>query len=131
MQQAPRLPGAFEPDFYRQGYPELAAFSDNEAEQHYRENGIIKGMLATPGASRQHFLPLVQAEQSVLEIGPFATPLIVGDQVAYLDAYDTQELMRRANEMGFDSSKVPVIDYVSSTGTFEMVDRKFGAAFGS
>ena len=130
QERVPTLPKVFEPEFYCATYQDLTTHSDAEAELHFRQVGIRDGLLGSPVALRENFVPLVQTEVSILEIGPFQAPALSGAGVRYLDAYDKEELIIRAQQMGLDPSGAPTIDYVSPNGTFEMVDRKFSAAFG-
>ena len=130
QERVPTLPRVFEPKFYCATYPALANYSDADAEAHFRQFGICDGLLGSPVALRENFFPLVQAEASILEIGPFQAPALSGPHGRYLDAYDKDELISRAQQLGLDPSRVPTIDYVSPNGTFEIVDQKFSAAFG-
>lgn len=126
-----QLPPAFDPGFYKKTYRDLSEASDDRAAQHYREHGISEGRAGSAAALRAGLLRLVQAESSILEIGPFNAPAVHGSHVKYLDAFDKPRLIQRAIGYGIDPTNIPEIDYVSPSGSFEMVDRKFSAAFGS
>ncbi|MDM0105029.1 hypothetical protein QTH97_08800 [Variovorax sp. J22R24] len=123
------LPRAFEPDFYRQQYQGLARLTDQEALEHYQIHGILKGDVASPGAERCHLLAFAHAEGSILEIGPFHAPSVVGENVRYMDVLTTEELTEAVKHAGHDTSNVPQIHYVAPKGGFDMVDRKFSAVF--
>jgi SAM-dependent methyltransferase len=127
--QSISLPRAFEPDFYRQNYPELADFTDQEALEHYQMEGLAKGDAGSPGAERGHLLSFAHAEGMILEIGPFHAPSVVGEHVRYMDFLTTEELIRAVREAGHDTSNVPQIHYVAPKGGFDMVDRNFSAVF--
>jgi hypothetical protein len=131
MLRKPSLPPVFDAAFYRTDNPDLAHLSEHQLEEHYRANGIEEGRAGSMAAWRNVLIDVVHKEQAVLEIGPFANPAISGSHVRYLDAYDTEELIKRCKWHDLDASRVPQIDYVSPRGTFEMIDRKFSAAFGS
>jgi hypothetical protein len=123
------LPSAFEPDFYRQSYPDLSGLTDQEALEHFRSEGIAKGYSGSPPANRGHLLSFAHDDGSILEIGPFHAPSVVGEHVRYMDAFTTEELTRLVRDAGHDTSNVPTIHYVSSDGSFDMVGRTFAAVF--
>lgn len=123
------LPKVFEPDFYRRTYPELAQLTDQAALQHFQDEGIAQGFAGSPGAERGHLLSFALTEESVLEIGPFHAPSVVGENVRYMDVLTTEELHKAVREAGHDTSNVPEIHYVAPNGGFGMVDRKFSTVF--
>lgn len=123
------LPSAFEPDFYRQSYPDLSHLTDQEALEHFRSEGIAKGYSGSPCANRGHLLSFAHGDGSILEIGPFHAPSAVGKHVRYMDAFTTEELTRLVRDAGHDTSNVPQIHYVAPKGGFDMVDRTFSAVF--
>ena len=131
MEQAPTLPKPFDPNFYRATYAALANFSDAEAERHYQQYGIGHGLIASPRSTSTELYPTCAGR--AVGLGNWSLPCTGHFRASgkYLDAYNKEELVKRAKELGLDPTGVPSIDYVSPTGTFEMVDRKFSAAFGS
>jgi SAM-dependent methyltransferase len=128
VQKVP-LPHVFEPDFYRGNYPDLAGLTDRNALEHYRVEGIANGYAASPASERGHLLSFARAEGSILEIGPFHAPSVVGDNVRYMDVLTSEELLEAVRVAGHDTSNVPVIHYVAPRGGFDMVGRKFSAVF--
>jgi hypothetical protein len=106
----------FEPDYYKEQYSELATLTDQEALDHYRTEGIVRGYTGSPGAYRGNLIAFVQSAGSILEIGPFHSPAVKGIHVRYLDAFDKAQLLERAKELGLDPSNVPDIDYVAPRG---------------
>jgi hypothetical protein len=125
------LPPVFDAEYYRAAYPELLRLNDEELLVHFQQNGITNGLVGTPGCLRSTVISAAQSEQSVLEIGPLNSPTMSGSNVKYLDAYDTEGLSKYALACGVDPAGVSFVDYVSSTGEFDMVDRNFSAAFSS
>jgi len=123
------LPRAFEPDFYRETYPDLAHLTVDEALEHYRTDGIGNGYAGSPAAERFHLLSFADNKEAILEIGPFHAPSVFGGQVRYMDVLNTEGLINAVREAGHDTSRVPQIHYVAPTGGFHMVDRKFAAVF--
>jgi SAM-dependent methyltransferase len=86
--------------------------------------------LASP-TTRSAFLHQVPLS-SALEIGPFNNPTIVGPGVAYFDVLDAEGLRTRAEEIGYDATRVPQrIDFVSPVGDLDAVDRRFQAVLSS
>jgi len=123
------LPHAFVPDFYKGNYADLARLSDEDALEHYRAEGIASGHFASPAAERGYLLSFARAEGSILEIGPFHAPSLVGDNVRYMDVLTSEELIEAVKQAGHDTSNVPKIHYVAPKGGFDMVDRTFSAVF--
>ncbi|MGD9541864.1 hypothetical protein [Methylocystis sp.] len=121
----------FDPQFYRSGNPELAAYSDSALFRHFIKFGQREGRLGSRRASKKEFIELVAAEESVLEIGPFTNPTITGENVKYFDLCDSVELSRRAAGVGYVQSVTPHIHYVSSEGDLSVVTEKFSCAFSS
>lgn len=125
------LPPVFDHGYYRQHYTDIANIADEALLAHYQFFGIDEGRVSSPAAWRGVLVELVQQEASVLEVGPFAAPAVSGEHVRYIDAFDKEELIRRCAWHNLDPSRVPHIDYVSPDGSFDTIDRKFNAVFGS
>ncbi|WP_418130556.1 hypothetical protein [Variovorax sp. 278MFTsu5.1] len=123
------LPPPFDPIFYRGNAPELAHLTDQEALHHFQDEGIAKGYPGSPGSERGHLLSFARNEASILEIGPFHAPSVVGENVRYMDVLTTEELIEAVKEAGHHTSNVPQIHYVAPSGGFDMVDRQFSAVF--
>ncbi|NKC02957.1 class I SAM-dependent methyltransferase [Brucella haematophila] len=68
---------------------------------------------------------------SALEIGPFCNPVLIGENVSYFDVLTRADLIKRANEIGYDIKHAPHIDFVSPNGDLSIVDRKFDAVLSS
>mgnify|MGYP000847689967 CR=1 FL=1 len=121
----------FDPQFYRRDNPELAAYSDSALFRHFIEFGQNEGRPGSRRARKTDFTELVAAEESVLEIGPFTNPTIVGENVKYFDLFDSTALARRASALGYVQSLTPDIHFVSSEGDLSVVTEKFSCAFSS
>lgn len=63
--------------------------------------------------------------RSALEIGPFFSPLLKGDNVRYFDILDQSALRERAKRIGGLEDDVPKIDFVSPTGDLTIVSSRF------
>jgi SAM-dependent methyltransferase len=123
------VPPPFDAAYYRARNPDLDLPGNAEARAHYESSGRSEGRVASPAAEREGLVALLAAEPSVLEIGPFCSPLLTGPNVAYLDILDAAELRARALSLGLDAGGCPErIDYV---GTLAQVDRRFAAVVGS
>jgi SAM-dependent methyltransferase len=120
---------AFEPDFYRQTYPDVRDFADEESQQHYMHFGIKEGRLASGFGTRETFLKQVQSTESVLEIGPFVSPLMSGARIKYLDILSRDELLDRAASLGLDTSQLP--SEIHYTGSIDEIRENFDAVISS
>jgi hypothetical protein len=125
------VPPEFDPVFYRHSYADLAAMSDTQLKNHYFSYGIKEGRVASSAGTRQNFLGLVPLTASVLEIGPFCNPSLIGNPVRYFDVLDKAGLISRAQSIGVDHHRVPNIDYVSPTGDLSVVSETFDSVLSS
>ncbi len=122
-------PPTIDPDTYRSTDPALAGWSDEEAIAHYRAHGRRKGVVASPLALRENLLAFLGETGSVLEIGPFHTPLTRGPHVEYLDVLDADQLRARASHVGGDPDGVPAV--IHHVGGLDQVDRRYDAVLSS
>jgi SAM-dependent methyltransferase len=84
----------------------------------------------SPPMTRAAFLQQITGRPA-LEIGPFDTPQLHGDGVAYFDVLDQEGLRSRAKDLGRNPAACPPIDFVSPTGDLGTVDRRFRSIFSS
>lgn len=127
------FPPEFEPKIYLQKYEDLrkAKFSDEQLARHYANHGKAEGRITNSIASRYDFIPLIPTNISVLEIGPFYTPVVKGDNIKYFDVLNTEQLIARANDLNYPIEKVPHIHFVDPKGDLSIVDEKFDAVVSS
>lgn len=124
----PALPPAFDAGHYLAANPDLALTIERAAE-HYANAGRAEGRIASPLALRENLIALINDGRSVLEIGPFCSPLLRGPNVAYLDVLDADQLRERAVKIGVSPHGCPErVDYV---GGLEQVHRRFDAVISS
>ena len=122
----------FDADFYRGLYRDLRSMSEADAAAHFRQYGIAEGRQGSPLAVRENLLAALKRRRSILEIGPFCSPVVRGRNVAYFDVLDAAELRARAGRIGVDPKGVPErVDFVSPTGDLSVVDRRFEAVVSS
>lgn len=121
------LPPEFDPSFYRACNPDLVAVPDDGLLDHYRTWGRHERRRASPAAERSGFMELVigREEGRILEVGPYAAPLVRGSKVRYLDFAPTEVLRSRAAAEGLSPGMVPRIHYV---GAADAMPRSFDAA---
>lgn len=112
---------------YRERYPDLSGKSDGQLAEHFETLGRRGGRIGTDAALREHFVRLVEAENRILEIGPFCNPLVSGPNVRYLDVLDKAGLEERAHKIGYAHRVAPRIDYVSGDGNLNVVTELFDA----
>lgn len=126
---------AFEPEVspeaLRTYHPDLAELNDASLERHFAEYGETEGRVGARNACREHFVKLFRQERAVLEIGPFARPLVEGRNASYFDVLDRNALRERAKQVGMNPRNVPKIDFVSPVGDLDVVDGTFSAVVSS
>ena len=121
----------FDADFYRNLYPDLRSMSEADAAAHFQRYGIREGRQGSPLAVRENLLAALKRRRTILEIGPFCSPVVRGRNVAYFDVLDREGLRARAARLGLDPAGVPGVQFVSPTGDLSVVDRRFAAAVSS
>ncbi|ACT60888.1 hypothetical protein [Hirschia baltica] len=81
---------------------------------------------------RETFLQNSSTVESLLEIGPGASPIFAGSSVEYFDVMSADELRQRFSEHGAPIGNVPEhIHHVSRTANLADVDKKFAFAASS
>ncbi len=113
------------PLYYLKKNPDLAV-SPEQALVHYEAYGKEDGRLASPCALREVFMRLPPSEASVLEIGPYFSPAVRGQNVRYFDVLTAEELRQKCAIDNGNPQTVPAeIHYVSRTGDLSIVDARF------
>jgi SAM-dependent methyltransferase len=125
------FPAELDPEFYRSQYPELAHFDAGLLDQHYALYGINEGRPGNRIKDRRDFVALIPGTARVLEIGPYFSPLMVGDNVEYFDVLSREDLIRRAVSQGVENPNPPFIHWLSPTGDLSVVEAKFDFAVSS
>ena len=80
---------------------------------------------------RNAFVGLIGSTRSVLEIGPFAHPMLRGDNVDHLDVLPADGLRQRAIALGMDPGGVPDIRWVSTGGDLGCVTQHYDVVVSS
>lgn len=119
------FPPEFDVEHYRAIYSDLQGFDDATLRSHYEDYGRKEGRIASKALPRQNFISLIPHDSRILEIGPFAQPLVTGPGVRYFDILDKIGLYRVAESIGLDTSRIPDIDYVHSLGDLAIVHDDF------
>jgi hypothetical protein len=91
---------------------DLANRTDEQLVEHYRIHGRAEGRIANELMNRNQFASLITSEIKALEIGPFTTPLLHGDNIQYCDILNTEELKKRAKNIGLCPDTIPYIHHV-------------------
>lgn len=86
----PNIPLTFEAWAYRVINPDLESLSDDELLIHYEKYGKAEGRRCHQVADRLAFVDLIPSSIHTLEIGPYARPLLRGQNVKYVDVYSTK-----------------------------------------
>ena len=95
---------------------------------------LLRGSSSAPQyavADRNAFVGLIPLTNSVLEIGPFAQPVLRGPHLRYVDVLSTEDLRKRARALGMDETKVPNIGWVSNGSDLSVVNDTFDAVVSS
>ena len=122
-------PQEFDAQLYKNLWTDLADMSEAELAVHYQEFGREEGRRCHQIVDRSQFASI--ADGMVLEIGPFASPVIKGPQARYADILPTEQLKKNAVELGLDDSSVPNIDWVVEPTDLSPIDQTFDSVFSS
>ena len=115
---------SIDPKFYGRSYDDLYGKTDDELLLHYHNFGEIEGRMASPYSVSKGLLSVIRSNESVLEIGPFASPVAKGEGVKYFDIMDQKALIEHALKIGYATNNIPKIDYVSKNGDLSIVGDK-------
>jgi hypothetical protein len=125
------FPLEFDPSIYRERYMDLGRLSDDELAAHFAEHGVNEGRCASAIEGRTDFFSLISASLNTLEIGPFNNPSMTGSRVKYFDTLSTDDLKKRAQEIGIDHSTIPEIDWIDPDGDLTVVEELFDCCVSS
>jgi len=112
-------------------YPELQNLSIDQVRQIFILKLMNQGVLSHKNALRELFVETIRDFDEILEIGPFAKPVLLGEGVKYFDVLDRQGLIDRAKKHNLSPQNVPEINFVSASGDLSVVNEKFDAVFSS
>lgn len=123
----------FDANFYINLHKDLKGFSDREAMAHFKEYGISEGRVCSKLAYRNDFIYNIGlSPESILEIGPFASPCFSGDKVKYFDVLNHHQLHQRAKALKISESRIPeLIHYIDAKGDLSIIDDTFDLIFSS
>lgn len=110
-----------DPGFYGSVYKDLQGLGAEELIQHYQACGETEGRVAAAFATREGLFSILTPQDSILEIGPFTSPLIQGEKVKYFDVLDKQALIEREIEHKRPIESALEIDYVSPVGDLSII----------
>lgn len=91
---------------------------------------LVQRARAKQVRNRSAFAELVRAAPGnarILEIGPFAWPLLRGQDIAYADVLTTEQIMARARDIGVIADDAPIINYVVLPSDLSGVKERFRA----
>ena len=115
------LPLEFVYSDYVSNYPDLHDMNEPDARIHFESHGRVEGRSGNSLLNRSDFASLAgHLGGLILEIGPFYSPLIRGENSRFADVLDKNSLMKRAEEVGGDPKSVPRIDWLIDSG--QLVD---------
>ena len=117
-------------EFYKNNHKDLKGHSDQELYEHYAQYGYREGRICHKRSVRENFISIENDVKS-LEIGPFINPVLVHDNVKYLDVLSSKELQKRAEKHEIPIGNIPHIHFVSKDGSLRPVEEKFDLIFSS
>ena len=126
----PELPHEFDVEIYRSFNIDIGFYSNAGLTSHYKMFGRSEGRRAHSLSDRVEFAKLT-GDASVLEIGPFTRPLLVGPNVSYADIHTTAQLQEIAPHFGLIAADVPEITWVVSPADLTTIDEQFDAVLTS
>jgi hypothetical protein len=121
------FPLEFDYNFYIKNNNDLKSFTVEQANWHYNTYGIKEGRYCSLGQKRQFYDKININFNSCLEIGPFDTPILVGNNVKYFDVLNKEQLIQRANNINRTGNinNIPYIHYVDKNGNLLSINDKF------
>ena len=96
----------------------------------YFDKGEIN-IISVPYSRAQFIDNIQQSEGLQLEIGPYFTPVLKGDNVRYFDVLDKEGLIEKAKIDEISVDNIPYIDYVEPHGDMSLIRQKFDIVFSS
>jgi len=93
------FPPALDLNYYRQNYPELNGFPDEVVMEHYRKFAVAQGHSTCIYDRREALQILLQNtidnnHLKALEISPWDSPFLRGDDVKYFEVMDAEDLRK-------------------------------------
>jgi hypothetical protein len=125
------LPLEFDRSQYKKLHNDLALMTDKMLLEHYVNYGKYEGRICSKISNRAEFASLIPQTDVALEIGPFATPMLKGENVFYCDVLDKSELIQRAISQNIPIDNIPNINYKLDSRFLDGIDRKFKAILSS
>jgi SAM-dependent methyltransferase len=122
---------AFDHEIYRNSNRDLRKMSDAQLEEHYGRFGRNEGRVCSRVRDRNSFITVLPGDLRVLEIGPFTKPIVSSSQTDYFDVLSTEDLCKRAEQLGLDPGGVPEIRWVSPLGSLEIVTETYDVVISS
>jgi len=129
-----KIPLHFDYNFYVPHYCSGRNFKYEDAYRHFITIGKNKGYMGSCLADRNIFVSWIESIKfkKILEIGPGASPALVGEDVSYFDVRKGEDFYEYARQKGVDDiKKLPVINYHSEDGSLCSIEDKFNAVFSS
>lgn len=126
----------FDPSFYINIYKDVEKVYGKSAScevllKHYLDYGIAGGRVPSKKALKENLSDRIIKTGSILEIGPFTNPLVMGHNVKYFDVLDREGLENRAFEKTRPVTNAVDIDFVDPNGDLSTVDLKFDSIVSS
>lgn len=118
------FPLSFDPGIYKT-HEDLKDLDLADLINHYESYGKNEGRTCSEIDSRNSIIEILKQNKSkTLEIGPFDCPIIIGENVKYLDVLNKEELIDRCKKINRlnNIDNIPFIDY---TDGLKNIQEKF------
>lgn len=131
------FPPAVDLNYYRQNYPELNGFPDEVVMEHYRKFAVAQGHSTCIYDRREALQILLQNtidnnHLKALEISPWDSPFLRGDDVKYFEVMDAEDLRKVTVDVKRNLDTLPEkIDFVGAKGDLSVINEKFDIVFSS
>lgn len=124
------LPKELDLNFYKNNNSDIKNFSDEQLTKHFFQYGINEGRISN-FMNRQFIKNIPIFFGKCIEICPFSTPLIRGNNVKYFDTLSREDLIKIIKEENMNTENIPFIHYVSKNNDLNIINEKFDACFSS
>jgi len=129
-------PPTLDLDYYRQMYPELNIFPDEVAKVHCEKFAVEQGH-TTCFYDRYEYLKvflqkLIDADDKLkaLEISPWDSPFLRGDNVKYFEVMNAEEVRKATVGVQRNLDTIPEkIDFVGAKGDLSVINETFDIVF--
>jgi SAM-dependent methyltransferase len=120
------FPKEFDLSLYKTLYSsDLSNLTDEQHIYHYNKYGKNEGRICNDVTSRHKLVSYIPKNMKCLEIGPFNSPVLVGENIKYFEVLTKEELINRAISINRNPNYIPNIDFIDKNGNLRTIKEKF------